>query len=202
MTKIYKLYLSLLKKYQEPQEFWQRWCKTEKTGQDRTAIVLGAILTQRTNWRNVELALKNLKKAKALSVEKVCRINRRSLEKLIKPAGFYRQKAKRLIGLCRFIVKNHKTLEKFFTQSLPTCREQLLVLKGVGPETADSILLYAGHKPIFVIDEYTRRFAKKRHLSDNLSYDYLQQLFQKNLPRNVKIYQDFHALIVLEGKGS
>ena len=202
MTKIYKLYISLLKKYRGPQEFWKKWCKTKKTRQDRTAIALGAILTQRTNWRNVELALKNLKKARALSIRKVHQTDRKLLEKLIKPSGFYRQKAERLIGLCRFVVKNFKTLEKFFKQPLKICREQLLALPGVGPETADSILLYAGHKPIFVIDEYTRRFAKKHRLTEELSYNNLQQLFQQNLPKNVKIYRDFHALIVLDAKKS
>ncbi len=202
MTKIYKLYLALLKRYKEPQEFWQKWCKTQKTKQDRAAIVLGAILTQRTNWQNVELALTNLKQARALSVEEIGRINRQRLEKLIRPSGFYRQKAERLIGLCKFMVENFKTLEKFLEQPLKTCREQLLELSGVGPETADSILLYAGHKPIFVIDEYTRRFAKKHHLASKLSYNDLQQLFQQNLPQNVKLYQDFHAMIVLDGKVS
>lgn len=202
MTKIYKLYLSLLRKYQEPQEFWKEWCKVGKTRQDRVAIILGAILTQRTNWQNVELAIKNLKQAKTLSIERVCRTNRRSLERLIKPSGFYRQKAARLIGLCRFMVENFKTLDKFFAQPLKTCRNQLLALPGVGPETADSMLLYAGYKPIFVIDEYTRRFVKKHRLASNLSYDNLQQLFQQNLPKNVKIYQDFHAMIVLDGKES
>lgn len=202
MTKVYKLYLSLLKKYQAPQEFWQKWCKVRKTRQDRVSIVLGAILTQRTNWQNVELALKNLKEARALSIEQVGRIDRQSLEKLIRPSGFYKQKAARLITLCKFMVENFKTLEKFFAQPLKTCREQLLTLPGVGPETADSILLYAGHKSIFVIDEYTRRFAKKHRLARNLSYDNLQQLFQQNLPQDVKLYQDFHALIVLDGKES
>ena len=222
MTKspqIYQIYRSLLKKYGRPKDFWKKWCKRRKTKEDKEEIVIGAILTQRTNWRNVELALRNLKREKVLSIKEVYQIfkkNKILLGKLIKPSGFYKQKAKRLFQLCCFIVKNYGTLEKFFDQDLKTCKRELLKIYGIGPETADSILLYAGGKPVFVIDEYTRRFAKKHHLSRKFSYfrakrgnkvlpkagsyDYLQQLFQQNLPKNTKIYQDFHAMIVLEGK--
>ena len=126
--------------------------------------------------------------------------NQRLLKSLIRPAGFYQQKAKRLFLLCRFIVTNYGSLEKFFEKDLEICRKQLLALYGIGPETADSILLYAGQKPIFVIDEYTRRFVKKYNLAKKFSYDFLQKLFQENLPKDVKIYQNFHALIVLDGK--
>jgi len=205
MSKIYQLYLWLLEKYGRPRDFWAKWCKRKKTRQDREEIVLGAILTQRTNWKNVEMSLKNLKGAKALSIKETYRAGRKNiilLENLIRPSGFYKQKSQRLFQLCKFIVERHKSLEKFFKQDLKTCREQLLNLSGIGPETADSILLYAGDKPIFVVDEYTRRFVKKRKLSQNHSYHYLQDLFQKNLPKDVKIYQDFHAMIVLDGKGT
>ncbi len=199
-TTIYQFYLSLLEKYGKPEEFWRKWRKEKKTRQDREKIVLGAILTQRTNWKNVEMALNNLKNAKVISFKDIYCLGKKRLTLLIKPSGFYKQKAERIHRFCKFIVKNYETLEKFFKQDLATCREELLKLSGIGPETADSILLYAGQKPIFVIDEYTRRFVKKHKISNNLSYNYLQDLFQKNLPKNIKIYQDFHALIVLEGK--
>lgn len=206
MKEIYQLYIFFLRKYGKPRDFWGKWCKRQKTKKDKEEILFGAILTQRTSWKNVELALKNLREAKILSIEKIYQVgeknNRESLEKLIRPAGFYRQKAKRLFILSKFIVENFKTLENFLKQDLKTCREQLLELSGIGTETADSILLYAGQKPIFVIDEYTRRFVKEHNLSNKLSYDYLQDLFQKSLPQDVKIYQDFHAMIVLEGKGT
>jgi endonuclease-3 related protein len=203
-TKIYQLYLSFVKKYGSPKEFWRKWCKGQKTSRDREEIALGAILTQRTNWRNVEKALKNLKEARALSIKKIYKIgeNIKLLEKLIKPSGFYKQKARRIYQFCEFIVENHGSLENFFDQDLETCREQLLKISGIGPETADSILLYAGDKPIFVIDEYTRRLVKKRKITDKLFYDHLQQLFHQNLPKDVKIYQDFHAMIILEGRGT
>jgi len=201
--KIYKIYLRLLKKYGLANKFWKRWCKIKKTKKDKEEILIGAILTQRTNWKNVELALKNLRKTKVLSIEKIYQLGRRNpklLENLIRPAGFYRQKSERLFQLCQFIVKNYGSSERFFAQDLEICRKQLLTLYGIGLETADSILLYAGKKPIFVIDEYTRRFVKKHNLAKKFSYDYLQNLFQKNLPKDVKIYQNFHALIVLDGK--
>ncbi len=199
--KIYQLYLSLFEKYGKPEGFWRKWCKKRKTKRDREEIVLGAILTQRTNWKNVELALNNLKRAKIISLNDIYRLGKRSLAPLIKPSGFYNQKAERIYHFSKFIIENYRTLENFFKQDLATCREELLKLPGIGLETADSILLYAGRKPIFVIDEYTRRFVKKYKISNNLSYNYLQDLFQKNLPKDVKIYQDFHAMIVLEGKG-
>lgn len=203
--RVYQLYLSLLKNYKKPREFWQKWCKRRKTIQDKEEIALGAILTQRTNWKNVEQVLKNLKKAKALSIEKVYRVGNKdisSLENLIRPSGFYKQKAKRLFQLCQFIVRNYGNLDKFFEKDLETCQKQLLEIYGIGFETADSILLYAGQKPVFVIDEYTRRFVKKHHLSKKISYEHLQNLFEKNLPNDIKVYQDFHALIVLEGKNA
>jgi len=205
MKEIYQLYLSLFKRYGRPKECWAKWCKDKKTWQDREEIALSAILAQRTNWLNVERALKNLKTAKSLSIKRVYQMgqkNMESLETLIRPAGFYRQKAKRVYRFCEFISKNYQSLENFFKQDLRTCRKQLLEILGIGPETADSILLYAGDKPVFIIDEYTRRFVKKHNLSKRLSYDYLQDLFQKSLPQDIKIYQDFHAMIVLEGRGT
>ena len=201
--KIHQLYRKLSKKYGKIEGLWKEWCKEKKTRGEKERIIIGAMLTQRTNWRNVELALNNLKKAKASSLEKIYHLGKkdiRLLEKLIRPSGFYRQKARRLFKLCEFIVKSHGSLDKFFNRDLALCREQLLELPGIGPETADSILLYAGDKPIFVIDEYTRRFVEKHKICHKFSYDYLQELFQKNLPKSVKVYQDFHAMIVIEGK--
>lgn len=201
--KIYKVYQKLCKKYGKIDGFWMEWCREQKTNADKERIIIGAMLTQRTNWRNVELALANLKRAKVLPIEKIYALGKKdikSLERLIRPSGFYRQKAGRLFKLCEFIVKNHGSLKKFFNNDLTVCREQLLELPGIGPETADSILLYAGGKPIFVIDEYTKRFCEKHRICQKFSYDYLQDLFQKSLPKSVKIYRDFHAMIVLEGK--
>jgi len=202
-VKIYQLYQELLKKYGTPKGNWKKWCKRNKNWQDKEEIALGAILTQRTSWQNVELALKNLKKERILSIDKIYRLGQediKRLENLIKATGFYKQKAKRIYYFCEFIVKNYGSLQEFFKNDLAICRMKLLEIPGIGPETADSILLYAGEKLIFVIDEYTRRLVKKYNLSNRFSYDFLQQLFQQDLPKDIRIYQDFHAMIVLEGK--
>jgi len=202
-VKIYQLYQELLKKYGTPKGNWKKWCKRNKNWQDKEEIALGAILTQRTSWQNVELVLKNLKKERILSIDKIYRLGQediKRLENLIKATGFYKQKAKRIYYFCEFIVKNYGSLQEFFKNDLAICRMKLLEIPGIGPETADSILLYAGEKLIFVIDEYTRRLVKKYNLSNRFSYNFLQQLFQQDLPKDIRIYQDFHAMIVLEGK--
>jgi len=109
-------------------------------------------------------------------------------------------KARYLFNLTKFIIKNYGSLEKMKKVELKELREKLLRLKGIGPETADSILLYALDKPIFVIDEYTRRLIKKYTLEDKMNYQYLQKSFEENLKKNYRLYQDFHALIVIDGK--
>ncbi|MEM5810061.1 MAG: endonuclease [Candidatus Aenigmatarchaeota archaeon] len=200
MKKILKIYLSLLKKYKKPERFWRKWCKDKKSEKERMEIMIGAILTQRTNWKNVEKGLENLRKEKINSLKDILKIGKKRLQKLIRPSGFYKAKADYLFHLTKFIVKNYGNLKKMKRENLETLRKKLLGLKGIGKETADSILLYALDKPIFVIDEYTRRFVKKYKISNKLSYDFLQNLFQKNLPENVKIYKNFHAFIVEQMK--
>ena len=194
------LHRELKKKYGKPSGQWKLWCKRPKTEKEMEEVIIGAVLTQRTNWKNVQLAINNLKKAKINSLRGIYRTGKRSLAPLIKPAGFYQAKAGYLFNLAEYIVKNYGRLEGMKKEKLEKLREGLLKIKGIGPETADSILLYALDKPVFVIDEYTRRLVKGRKLSQNLSYDFLQKLFEKNLPRNFKLYQDLHALIVVNGK--
>lgn len=194
------LYEELRRKYGRPNGQWVLWCKRPKTEREREEIVIGAILTQRTNWNNVELALSNLKKAKIHSFKDIYKLDIKKLATLIKPSGFYRAKANYLFHSVEFILKNYGDLEKMRKVNLEELKEQLLKLKGIGPETADSILLYALDKPIFVIDEYTRRLIQKRGLAKNLSYAFLQKLFEKNLRKDFRLYQDFHALIVIDGK--
>ncbi|MBI4652902.1 hypothetical protein HY750_01480 [Candidatus Kuenenbacteria bacterium] len=195
-----KLYKELKKKYGRPQGQWNLWCKRPKTEEEREEVAMGAILTQRTNWKNAELALSNLKKAKIHFFKDVYKLNIKKLATLIRPSGFYQAKANYLFYLIEFIVKNQGNLEKMRKANQGELREQLLKLKGIGPETADSILLYALDKPIFVIDEYTRRLVKKQNLAKNFSYPFLQKLFEKNLKKDYCLYQDFHALIIIDGK--
>jgi len=201
-NKIYQRYLELREKHGSPEKFWPQWCASKKSPTLREIIAIGAILTQRTTWHNADLALRNLKKEGLLSVNKIAELsNLNCLTKLVQPAGFYQTKPQRLFDFCSFIVKEYGNLENFRKEDLEIAREKLLTLKGIGPETADTILLYALDRPTFVIDEYTKRLAKRRGLAGNVSYDYLKELFEKNLPREVKIYQGFHALIIIEGKG-
>lgn len=200
MSVFEKLYQDLKMKYGRPRGQWKLWCKRPKTEKEKEEVIIGAILTQRTNWKNVELALNNLKKAKAASLKSILRLGAKRLAPLIRPSGFYQTKANYLFYLAEFILKNYGNLEKIKKADLKELREQLLKLKGIGPETADSILLYALDKTVFVIDEYTRRMVKERGLSDDLSYTFLQKLFEKNLRKDFRLYQDFHALIVINGK--
>ena len=194
------LYKELRKKHGRPADQWALWCKRPKTEKEREKVIIEAILTQRANWKNVQLAWEKLKRAKIISLKKISKTNLKKLASLIKPSGFYLSKAKYLLNLARFIIENYQGLKEFKKQKAPILRKGLLKLKGIGPETADSILLYALDKPVFVIDEYTRRLIKEKGLAKNFSYDFLQNLFEKNLRKDFRLYQDFHALIVIEGK--
>ena len=203
-NKISNLYSKLLKQYGQPEGQWKLWCKRPKNLRDREEVIIGAILTQRANWKNVILAIDNLKKAKigTLSgVYKLGRKNKNKLADLIRPSGFYKPKCDYLLEMAEFF-KKIGGVKKVQRIELKELREKLLDLYGVGPETADSILLYGLDKPIFVIDEYTKRLVKKEKLARDLSYDYLQKLFESNLPRDFALYQDFHALIVIDGKNN
>lgn len=164
-------------------------------------IAIGAILTQNTNWKNVEKALNNLKVERARSVRGIYKLGIRNYGKLlelIKPSGYYNQKAKRLFEFCKFIIERRQNLKTFLKRK--TARDELLSLHGIGPETADTILLYADNIPTFVIDAYTKQFAKYHHLTKETSYHGLQKFFMKNLPKDPKLFQDYHALIVKWGK--
>lgn len=200
MKNLEKLYNELRDKYGSPKGQWSLWCKRPKTNREREEVLVGAILTQRTNWNNVDLALDNLKRAQIASLRSIYQSDFRKLGTLIKPSGFYKTKAKYLFGLAEFIIRNYGGLDEAIKEDEKRLRRQLLELKGIGPETADSILLYALDKPIFVIDEYTRRLVKRRGLAENLNYDFLQKLFEKNLEKDFRLYQDFHALVVIDGK--
>ena len=196
-----KIFFQLLRKYGEPGH-WPWFGTGEAHTQEEIAI--GAILTQNVSWRNVELAIDNLRRAGVNNLQGIYQLGKKNsqkgLKKFIRPAGFYNQKAGYLFAFSQFIVKNFGSLHHFLKTPLSTARQQLLKVRGIGPETADTILLYAGKKPIFVIDAYTKRFAEYHHLSQNLKYDALQNFFMDNLPKELNFYQDYHALIVKWGK--
>ena len=168
---------------------------------DRWEIITGAILTQNTAWTNVEKALANLRSAEVISAEKILAIPEGELQELIRPAGFFKQKCTYLKIMAQFFINNEAKFLK--SNDVWELRDQLLMLKGVGPETTDSILLYAFQKPIFIIDAYTRRVAE-RHLGLNakLSYNELQRIFMDALPVDIKLYGECHALILALCKDS
>lgn len=163
-------------------------------------IAVGAILTQNTNWQNVERALLNLKRQKLLTPAKILKTSSPWLKKLIRSSGYYNAKAKKLRVFSGWLVKNYQgDFKKFFEQPLEKCRAELLNLWGIGSETADSILLYAGSKPVFVIDAYTKRLCRKFGVEFK-TYDEYRQYFEKRLPKSAKLFNEFHALIVAWGK--
>ncbi|MFH2068993.1 MAG: hypothetical protein ABII89_05985 [Candidatus Omnitrophota bacterium] len=200
MNRIQALYAELKERYGKPQGQWSLWCKRPKTLKEKELIVIEAILTQRANWKNVQLAVAHLKEADCLGLQNILATEDRKLARLVRPSGFYRQKAERLKILARFFLENCGGIGLASEIPLDELRSRLLALKGVGPETADDILLYGLEKPVFVVDEYTRRLARDLNLARVLSYQPLQELFEKNLKKDYRSYQDFHALIVINGK--
>lgn len=164
-------------------------------------VVLGAILTQNTSWKNVEKAIGNLKARTSLDVEGLRGLGREDLAEAIRPAGYYNQKSKRLITFLDHLYDRHEgSLEFLLALETWDLREELLSLKGIGPETADSILLYAAGRPVFVVDRYTYRiFTRHRLLAEDVTYDEMQAMFMDNLPEEVAFFNEFHALIVAAG---
>ena len=190
LTEIYRLL------YDEfgPQQWWP--------GETRFEIITGAILTQNTNWANVEKAINNLKSADCLIPEKIHSLDAAQLAQLIRPSGYFNIKAKRLKNFVNWLFDNYNgeltDLENIDTGRL---REELLTIKGVGRETADSILLYAFDRPIFVMDTYTARVAFRHELiGPEADYEQLQELFESSLPADTQLFNEYHALLVRVGK--
>ena len=164
-------------------------------------IAVGAILTQNTDWRNVEKALGNLKSANVLSIEAILETPTDLLEMLVRPSGYFRMKADRLKQLCEFLQLN--SFDALKKMGREHARELLLCVKGVGPETADDIVLYALDIPSFVIDTYTRRLLERFGLySAKLKYSVLQAAFHQQLPEDSSLFKQYHALIVEHAKVS
>jgi len=183
-----------LYQYFGPQYWWP--------GDSPFEVAIGAILTQNTNWQNVQKTIDNLKKHKMLSPKTIYNLSIERLADLIRPSGYYNIKAKRLKNFVSFIVESHSgslmNLKKYEIQNI---RKSLLSISGVGKETADSIILYALDKPIFVIDAYTKRVLSRHGIINNLSnYDECQALFHDNLDNNLEFYKEYHALFVMVGK--
>lgn len=177
-----------------PQQWWP--------GETPFEVLVGAVLTQNTSWKNVEKALSNLHEDGLLEPRRLYELAREELAELIRPAGYYRVKAKRLGNLLDFVFDRYDgSLEAMFSVDVATLREQLLGVNGIGPETADSIILYAAARPVFVIDAYTRRvFGRHRLVAADDPYDRLQRQLHHALPPDAGLFNEYHALLVRVGK--
>jgi endonuclease-3 related protein len=196
----------LLLDYFGHQQWWpvDHTYHTTRKSDPRFEIIVGAILTQNTAWSNVEKALHALKQHHALTIESIASLDLQTLKTLIRSSGFFNQKAHRLQTISAYLSREyHADLSSFFSRDTVTVRADLLRLHGIGPETADSIVLYAGDKPVFVIDAYTRRISRRLPLPvDEESYSELQHFFEYSLQKIfseehlVPVYKEFHALLV------
>ncbi|HWP93791.1 MAG TPA: endonuclease III domain-containing protein [Thermodesulfobacteriota bacterium] len=185
-----KEFYKVLYEHYGPQGWWP--AKTE------LECILGAILTQSTAWKNVERAVDNLRREGLLSIEKLALVPVQTLASLIRPSGYFNQKAIKIKNFINFIAENFDgSLEKMFEEDGHKLRDKLLKIKGVGPETADSILLYAAKKPIFVVDAYTYRILSRHALiPEEAGYDEIQELFMDSLPEDSQLFNEYHALLV------
>ncbi|SDO91662.1 endonuclease III domain-containing protein [Desulforhopalus singaporensis] len=190
MSTVYHDIYTLLYDHFGPQHWWP--------GESPFEVMVGAVLTQNTNWSNVAAAIENLKDSGLLSYERLSRLTADEIAPLIRPSGYYNRKAVRLKNLLDMIGENyHDSLDCFLGDSLGKSRQMLLGVKGIGPETADSILLYCCGHPVFVVDAYTHRVFSRHNLADEeTDYHTLQSLFVDRLPEDVKLYNEYHALIV------
>jgi endonuclease-3 related protein len=165
-------------------------------------VIIGAILTQNTNWSNVQRAINNLKSANLLSPTKLYHCSLDELAEHIKPAGYFNIKARRLKAFIDWFFANYDgNLDRLFRKDISVLREELLSIPGIGPETADSIILYAAKKPTFVVDAYTYRIMHRhRFIPEETTYDELKRLFEEAFEPDTKVFNEFHALLVRAGK--
>jgi len=177
-----------------PQHWWP--------AQSPTEVIIGAVLTQNTAWKNVERAIANLQQAEMLDWQRLRDVSFEELAELIRPSGTYQVKARRLKSFITWLWENYDgDLDRMFATSLPTLREELLSISGIGRETADAILLYAGNLPTFVVDAYTARILSRHGLIDEYAdYDEIKDTFESNLPSDAELFNEFHALLVQVGK--
>ncbi|HEV7968435.1 MAG TPA: hypothetical protein VGP19_12740 [Candidatus Acidoferrales bacterium] len=165
-------------------------------------VIVGAILTQSTAWGNVETAISNLRSAHLLAPQAMLRIRTSRLAELVRPSGYFRQKAKKLKAFVRFLQTGYGgSLTRMFQTPTSQLRERLLSVHGIGPETADSILLYAGNHPVFVVDAYTHRILGRHGITDGKAdYEKVRAFIENSIPRQPQLFNEFHALIVNTGK--
>ncbi|MEK6983537.1 MAG: endonuclease III domain-containing protein [Nanoarchaeota archaeon] len=209
MKKIAKIY-DMLYSYFGPQHWWPvtspvtlypEYSDGPKNEKQELEVVFGAILTQNTSWKNAEKAIIVLNKEDLFDVDKINDIDVKKLADLIKSSGYHNQKARKLKNFSEYLLENYRgKLHLLFSKNIEELREELLTISGIGPETADSIILYAAKKPVFVIDAYTKRILNRIGYKEE-TYNELQTLCMENLPNNEKLFNECHALLVELGKG-
>ena len=212
MNKILSIYETLLEKYGK-QGWWpvtpSGSCRGEelfpiygigvKSERQKLEIIFGAILTQNTSWKNAEKAIIALNKKGMIDINRIIRADQDALANLIRSAGYYNQKATKLKNIAEFLKKH--PISELQKKEVKELREMLLGLNGIGPETADSIILYALNKPVFVVDAYTMRiFTHLGIIDENMSYEKVQKVFMENLPQDPSLFGEYHALIVEHAK--
>jgi endonuclease III related protein len=177
-----------------PQHWWP--------GRTRFEVIVGAILTQNTSWTNVESAIENLRRAGLLSLRGIDGVPLETLGRLVRPSGYFRQKARKLKAFCEFLADEYGgSLRRMFRAPTIVLREKLLGVWGIGPETADSILLYAGGHPVFVVDAYTKRMLGRHGWTDEKArYEDVRWMVERKFPGETQRFNEFHALIVQAGK--
>jgi endonuclease-3 related protein len=176
----------------------QRWWPADSAFE----VMVGAILTQNTSWTNVEKAIANIKKEKSLSARRLFSMTPKRLGGLIRSAGYFNIKARRLQSFLDFFIRYYRAdVTRMALVDTALMRQQLLSVNGIGPETADSILLYALGKPVFVVDAYTKRIlSRHRLISEQAGYDQVQRFFLKHLKKDARLCNEYHALLVKLGK--
>ena len=192
-TELQNYFRSLLGRF-GPQGWWP--------AQTRLEVILGAILTQNTSWNNVALAIADLRRKGLLVKARLMNAEAGEIEAAIRPAGFFRQKARAIRGFLGWLQQNHGgSLSRALALPPDVLRRELLALRGIGPETADAILLYAANRPFFVADAYTRRIlARHGWLAEDVGYQETQQFLHRHLPRDPALFNEFHALLVETAK--
>ncbi|MBI2542428.1 endonuclease III domain-containing protein [Candidatus Woesearchaeota archaeon] len=186
----------------EKGKFHPEYSGGPKNKKQKLEVCFGAILTQNTSWKNAEKAITGLSKNDLIDVKKIIKIKNEKLAQIIKSSGYHNQKAKKLKNFCDFLLKNHNgRLDLLFKNDVAEIRRQLLSVSGIGPETADSIILYAAKRPVFVIDAYTKRIMSRIGHKER-TYEELQELFMQGLPNSEKLFNEHHALLVELGKNT
>ncbi len=208
MNKLELIYNSLFSHF-GPQHWWPvtekgklhpEYSGGPKNERQQLEVIFGSILAQNTSWKNVEKAIAELNKNDLISIKKIIRIENKKLAGIIRSSGYHNQKAKKLKNFCGFLLKDYNgRLDLLFKNDIEKLRSWLLSVNGIGPETADSIILYAAKKPIFVVDAYTKRIMQRIGYPQD-KYDELQRLFMQNLKNSERLFNECHALLVELGK--